>query len=268
MAIGNLTKITVTPQEPAIGAVITGVDLSEPLTDEQFGEIRQALLDHLVICIRGQGHITPANQIDFAARWGVISPHPYVPSIEGHPEIMKVYDPHPITVTWHSDTTFMAEPPGETILLARVLPPCGGDTMFSSTYAVFERLSEGLRQTLRGLRAVHEGTEMGSQAGLEREALQRSHPVVRTHPATGREALYVNGNYVKHFEGWTVEESRPLLEFLYAEVNRPEFTYRHRWEHGDLVIWDNRSTQHAVVGNTGGHERELHRITIRGDAPQ
>ena len=181
---------------------------------------------------------------------------------------MKVYDPHPITTTWHSDTTFSPQPPSLTLLHARVIPPYGGDTMFSNSYLVYEHLSPGLRAVLDGLRARHQGTTMAADAGLGPEAVTTDHPVVRVHPDTGRPALYVNANYTKEIEGWTEEESAPLLGYLYAQAARPEYTYRHRWQVGDIVIWDNRSTQHAVIPDTGGQERTLHRVTIRGEEPR
>jgi taurine dioxygenase len=203
----------------------------------------------------------------FAARWGEIVVHPYVPSIEGYPGIMRIYDPNPVTVTWHADTTHLKAPPALTLLLARVLPPYGGDTMFSNACLAYEGLSAGLRATIDRLRAVHRGTALAAEAGLDRDAVTAVHPVVRTHPETGRRALFVNANYVSEIEGWTPEESEPLLRHLYDQIGRPEYTWRHRWQPGDLLIWDNRCTQHAVVGDTGGAERTLHRVTIAGDVP-
>jgi taurine dioxygenase len=153
------------------------------------------------------------------------------------------------------------------LLLARTLPPYGGDTMFANQYLAYENLSRGLRATLDGLRAVHQGTELAAEAGLERDAVTTTHPVVRTHPETGRKALFVNGNYVSGFDGWTPAESAALLAFLYAEASRNEYTWRHRWHPGDMIIWDNRCTQHAVIDDIGGQERLLHRVTITGDVP-
>lgn len=251
----------------ALGAELLGLDLTRPIDDETFAGIRAAFLEHQVICIRGQQAMTPEDQLSFAARWGEVAVHPYVPSIEGYPGIMRIYDPNPITQTWHADTTHSARPPALTLLLARTLPEVGGDTMFSSAYRVFESLSPGFQAVLATLRAVHHGTELAAAAGLDESAVTTTHPVVRTHPETGRRAVFVNGNYVSHIEGWTEEESAPVLQFLYDQVARPEHTYRHRWQQGDLVIWDNRCTQHAVVGDTAGAERVLHRITIAGDTP-
>ena len=260
-------ELDVRRQAGALGALITGVDLSRPVGDDTFNAIQDAFHEHMVVCIRGQAAMTPEDQLAFAARWGEISIHPYVPSIDGYPGIMRIYDPNPVTVTWHADTTHAARPPALTLLLARVLPPYGGDTMFANAALAYDHLSDGLRSSLDGMRAVHQGTELAASAGLDQQSVTTTHPVVRTHPVTGRRALFVNGNYTSHFEGWTPEESRPLLEYLYTQVARPEFTYRHRWEVGDLVIWDNRCTQHAVVGDTGGAERTLHRVTIAGDMP-
>ena len=265
--VPTAVELEVRRQAGALGALITGVDLSRPVGDDTFAAIRDAFHEHMVVCIRDQGAMTPDDQLAFAARWGEISIHPYVPSIDGYPGIMRIYDPNPVTVTWHADTTHAAKPPALTLLLARVLPPYGGDTMFANTALAYDGLSAGLRSMLDGRRAVHQGTELAATAGLDQQAVTSSHPVVRTHPVTGRRALFVNGNYTSQFEGWTPAESQPLLEYLYAQIGRPEYTYRHRWEVGDLVIWDNRCAQHAVVPDTGGAERTLHRVTIAGDTP-
>jgi taurine dioxygenase len=265
--------LLVEPQAGSIGALVFGVDLPHALADEEratatVAALRRALLDNLVICIRGQSELTPEGQLDFARRWGEVVIHPYVPSIEGYPGIMKISDANPVTVTWHADTTHIAAPPAMTMLLARTVPKAGGDTMFANQYLAYETLSDGLRATLDSLRAVHYGTELAKQAGVSQEAVTHSHPVVRTHPETQRRSLFVNGNYTRHFEGWTEAESAPLLQFLYTHAARPEFTWRHHWQVGDLLIWDNRCTQHAVIGDTRGAERTLHRVTIEGDVPQ
>lgn len=260
------TSVTIRPLAGALGAEILGVDIRN-MDDQTFESVRRAFLEYQVICIRDQAGASPEDQLAFASRWGEISIHPYVPSIDGYPGIMRIYDANPITQTWHSDTTHMLQPPSITMLLARVLPPVGGDTMFASAYRALEDLSPGMQRTLEGLKALHQGTELAADAGLDREAVEAVHPVVRTHPDTGRKALFVNGNYTKNIDGWRIEESQPLLGFLYQQFARPEITYRHRWLAGDLIMWDNRCTQHAVVGDTAGAERVLHRITIAGDTP-
>ncbi len=260
-------SITVEREAGALGARITGVDVAAGVDDDVLGAVKAAFLEHSVVYLPGQAAMTPEDQLAFAARWGEIVIHPYVPSIDGYPGIMRLYDPNPVTVTWHADSTHMKAPPALTMLLARVVPPFGGDTMFSSGYLAYAGLSDGLRATIDGLRAVHRGTSLAAEAGLDAEAVTAVHPVARTHPETGRRALFVNDNYVTEFAGWTPEESAPLLRYLYAQVARPEYTWRHRWQPGDLLIWDNRCTQHAVVGDTGGAERTLHRVTIAGDVP-
>lgn len=268
MSSGAATHdVDIRPLARAVGAEVLGLDLTRPLDDSSFTAVRDALFAHGMICIRGQEKMTAQDQLAFAAAWGEISIHPYVPSIEGYPGIMKIYDPNPVTQTWHSDTTHMATPHAYTILLARTLPSIGGDTMFASAAAAFEQLSPSLQDVLLTLRAVHEGTDRAAQAGLDHEAVVSVHPVVVAHPHTGRRSIFVNGNYVTRFDGWTAEESAPLLQFLYSRIAQVENTYRHRWQTGDLVVWDNRSTQHAVVGDTGGEERVLHRVTIAGDVP-
>jgi taurine dioxygenase len=259
--------ISVSREAGALGAIVTGVDLAQAVDDATFGLLHDAFVEHLVICIRGQGHIQPEDQLAFANRWGEISIHPYVPSIDGYPGVMRVSDPTPVTTTWHADTTHLPAPPALTLLLARQVPPFGGDTMFANQYLAYENLSPGLRATLDGLRAVHRGTELAKEAGLDREAVTAVHPVVRTHPESHKRALFVNGNYTSHVDGWTVEESEPLLGYLYQQACRPEYTWRHHWQVGDLVIWDNRCTQHAVVADVAVGERALHRVTIAGDVP-
>ncbi|MCB0995261.1 MAG: TauD/TfdA family dioxygenase [Acidimicrobiales bacterium] len=255
------TTLMIEPQTRAIGATVRGLDLRDAVSDETLAALRAALVEHLVLCFPDQGAMTPDHQLAFARRWGTLEPHPYVEPIEGYPEVMRIYDPNPITETWHADFTYAEQPPAFSFLHAQVIPPLGGDTMFSSAYLAFEGLSDGLRECLRHLRAFHQGTELALSKGLTLDDIQRVHPVVWVHPDTGREALFVNGNYVKHFDGWTAEESAPLLSFLYDQFARPEYTYRHRWHDGDLLVWDNRCTQHRVVGDTDGAPRDLHRVT-------
>ena len=254
-------------QAGAVGAYVRGVDLARPVDAPLFERLREALLEHHVICLRDQD-VSPERQLEFAARWGRIFVHPYVPSIEGHPGIMEVHDPHPITTVWHSDTTHSKTPPRMSLLLARRVPAYGGDTMFANQHLAFEGLSPALRSVLEGLRAVHYGTEMAqTEKGLTPQEVTAVHPVVRQHPETGRRALFVNGDYTRHFEGMTEQESRPLLEFLYSRASRPEYTWRHRWRVGDLLLWDNASVQHAVVPDVAKGERSLHRVTIEGGVP-
>ncbi len=253
-------------QAGALGAYVMGIDLSRPVDVATFAGLRDAFLEHHVICFRDQD-ITPEQQLEFSARWGPIFVHPYVPSIEGYPGIMEVYDPSPITVAWHSDTTHSKAPPRMSLLLARRVPEYGGDTMFASQHAAYEGLSSGMRRLLDGLLAVHKGTELADAEGVPRALVESSHPVVRRHPETGRPALYVNTDYTTHLEGLSDAESKPLLEFLYEQGRRSEYTWRHHWRVGDLLLWDNASVQHAVVPDVGKGLRSLHRVTIEGEPP-
>lgn len=261
------TSIIVEPKAGNIGADISGVDLSQPLDDATFAEIESAFLHYQVLAFRDQD-ITPEQHLAFGRRWGTVLPHPYVPSIEGYPGVMKVYDPTPITQTWHSDFTYAERPSKLAILVARIIPPVGGDTMFANQYLAYETLSPRLQDVLLTLRAYHRGTALAKSAGLEDKDIEWTHPVVRTHPDTGRKALYVNADYTKYFDGMTEQESAPLLRFLYDHACRPEFTCRHRWRDGDILMWDNRVVQHAVIGDVGGAERVLHRVTVEGEIPQ
>ena len=257
------TNFTIERQEPAAGGIVTGIDVAD-LDDTTFAAVHAAFLEHHVLCFRGQD-LTPDQQLEFAARWGTISHHPYVPSLDGFPGVMEIFQVTGITETWHADTTQVANPPKITMLLARELPANGGDTMFANMHMAYDGLSDGLRATVDSLRAVHYGTELAAQAGVDRAAVTHSHPVAIAHPETGRTTLFVNADYVRHFDGWTEAESRPLLEHLFSLAARPEYQYRHRWQVGDLLMGDNRSVQHRVVHDYGDARRYLHRVTLEGD---
>ena len=274
-----MSAITVTPIAGALGAEISGVDLSAELGDEIVADIRQAWLQHLVVFFRDQP-ISDEAFVAFARRIGEIGRYPFVPGIGGHPEIIAVLkEPHE-TVNfggiWHSDTAYLDRPPSATMLLAREIPPSGGDTMFANQYLAYETLSPGLQSVLEPLRAINSSAladvsktredRMRGQEGDARE-YEASHPVVRTHPETGRKALYVNVAHTARFDGWTEEESQPLLRYLFAHQVKPELTCRFRWEVGSLAMWDNRCCQHHPINDYHGHRRLLHRITLEGDVP-
>lgn len=271
--------ITVTPVAGALGAEIAGVDLADDLSDDVVGELRRAWLEHLVVFFRDQP-IDSDRFVAFARRIGEIGQYPFVPGLDGHPEIIAVLKEPEERVNfggiWHSDTAYLERPPSATLLLAREIPPRGGDTLFANQYAAFEALSPALQEMLLPLRAVNssamadvsrtrEDRVRNSSAPIEDFAA--THPVVRTHPETGRRALYVNVAHTERFEGMTVEESRGLLQFLFAHQVRPELTCRFRWQPGSLALWDNRCVQHNPINDYHGHRRLLHRITLSGDAP-
>lgn len=261
----------------ALGAEILGVDLSKDIPVEP---IRRAFLEHQVIFFRDQ-QLTPAQFMAFARRMGTPVEYPFVKGIEGFPEIIEVkkleHERHNFGGIWHSDTAYLELPPMGSMLLARELPPYGGDTLFASQYLAYESLSEGMRRMLDHLTAVNASAKadvtktredrVKEQQGPAKN-FEAEHPVVRTHPDTGRKALYVNVAHTARFKDMTEEESAPLLRFLFDHQVKPEFTCRFQWRVGSLAFWDNRCTQHNPVNDYHGHRRLMHRITLAGDRPR
>jgi taurine dioxygenase len=272
--------IDVNPVAGALGAEIRGVDLARPLAEEVVAEIRRAFLDHLVIFFRDQ-ELTAPQQLAFASRFG--EPMEY-PQLRGLPEcplitpVIKLENEHAnFGGVWHSDTAYLERPPLGSMLYALEVPPYGGDTLFANQYAAYETLSAGLKAVLAGLIAVNTSTKAEvsktredrlREAGAELKVLVGEHPAVRTHPETGRKALYLNAAHTSHFGGWSEAESEPLLQYLFQHQVRPEFTCRFRWERGSLAFWDNRCTQHNPVNDYHGFRRVMHRVTLAGDVPR
>jgi len=271
--------IEVRPIAGALGAEIHGVDLARRLDGEVVSEIRQAFLDQLVIFFRNQT-LTPQQQLAFAQQFG--EPIEY-PQLKGLPEcplitpvIKREHERVNFGGVWHSDTAYLERPPMGSMLYALEIPPYGGDTLFANQYLAYETLSEGLKKTLAGLIGINTSTKADASktredrlrdAGAELKVLVGEHPVVRTHPETGRKALYVNVGHTTGFKGWTEEESRPLLDHLFAHQVRPELTCRFRWAPGSLAFWDNRCAQHNPVNDYHGFRRVMHRVTLAGDRP-
>ncbi|HST74276.1 MAG TPA: TauD/TfdA family dioxygenase [Acetobacteraceae bacterium] len=271
----------------ALGAEIAGVDLARDIGDEVMDEIRAALHENLVIFFRDQA-LTPERQLAFARRWGEIHLHPFVEGLPEHPEILEIRkaetDKRNFGGTWHSDQMFAPQPALGTMLYARRVPEAGGDTMFTNQYLAYETLSDGMRRMLDPLRAVSVGEGGKKYGGKSRREFYAdrlttvkvrdtgdlqttsAHPLVRTHPETGRKSLYI-GSHVQYFAGMTEEESQPLLDFLTRHSTRPEFTCRFVWRTGSLAFWDNRCTQHFAINDYPAGTRLMHRITIRGDTP-
>ncbi len=284
-------QIEVRPITTALGAEVHGIDLARPLTNKELDTVHQAFLDHQVIFFRDQD-ISPEQHLDFARKFGELDVHPFAAGLKDYPEIMPVVkeaEDHTKTNfggKWHSDVTFYEEPALGSILYALDVPKIGGDTLWANMYLAYETLSDGLKKTLDGLEAVHSakrvyglnnsrtirrhkdgsGISMKVQASEEAEA-EVSHPVVRTHPETGRKLLFVNANFTERFVGWTEEESLPLLDFLCEHATQPAFTCRFRWQKGSIAFWDNRCTQHLAMNDYHGQRREMHRVTICGDKP-
>jgi taurine dioxygenase len=272
--------IDVRPIAGALGAEIHGVDLARPLAEEVVAEIRRAFLDHLVVFFRNQT-LTPQGQLAFARRFGEPIEYPQLKGLPECPLITPVIKLEHERVNfggiWHSDTAYLERPPMASVLYALEIPPYGGDTLFANQYLAYETLSDGLKATLGGLVGINTSTKADAsrtredrlrEAGAELKVLVGEHPVVRTHPETGRKALYVNVGHTTHFKGWTEEESRPLLDHLFAHQVRPEFTCRFRWAPGSLAFWDNRCAQHNPVNDYHGFRRVMHRVTLAGDRPR
>jgi taurine dioxygenase len=279
--------LRVTPISGAAGAEIRGVDLARTLPNEVLAEIRGALLDHLVIFFRDQ-RLTDDELLAFARSWGDIHLHPFMEGMPEHPEILEIVkrptDKKNFGGAWHTDQMFSPRPAMGTMLYALEVPSAGGDTMFTNQYLAYETLSPAMRAMLDRLRTVCIGdrskrsggparqnvisTQMASMRGKDPgdEQTDSIHPLVRTHPETGRKALYIGG-HVQAFEGMTDEESAPLIAFLMAHSTRPEFTCRFRWETGSLAFWDNRCTQHFAVNDYPAETRIMHRVTVCGDVP-
>jgi taurine dioxygenase len=268
--------LEIQPMSGCTGAEIGGVDLGGALSDATIAGIRGILAEYGVVVFRDQ-HLTPEQHIAVARRFGEINVNRFFAHADGYPEIALVSKEPDQTANigggWHTDHSYDEHPALGSMLYAREVPPAGGDTMFSSMYAAYDALSDGLKQTLSGLHAVHSSLHV---FGVDRPAMQGRignpelatqdaiHPVVITHPESHRKALYVNPGFTLRFDGWTAEESQPLLRYLYQHAARPEFTCRLQWQNGSLAFWDNRSTWHYALNDYQGQRRLMHRITIAG----
>jgi taurine dioxygenase len=275
------------PVAGALGAEVAGVDLAAPIDEATAGALRRALTRHLVLFFRDQS-LSPEQHLAVSRVFGRLSRMPYVKHMEDYPDIIAVLkeaDERKISTfgnAWHSDFSFLEEPPLGSLLYAREVPSHGGDTLFANMYDAHDALSEGMQRMLGGLRAMHSGRPYGrggvpadlktsrsiqierNNPVAEREV---AHPVVRLHPESGRKALFVNAIYTTRFEDMSEAESRPLLEFLFQHCQRPELACRFRWSEGALAIWDNRCTLHYAVNDYDGQRRLMHRTTVAGERP-
>lgn len=268
------------PLSGALGAEIHGVDLTQPLSSNMYAEIRRLLVEHEVIFFRDQD-ISPSQHKALAESFGPLQTHPAYGTIEGFPEI-TILESTPEKPTmieaWHSDMTFRKHPPMGTVLRSRIIPPKGGDTLWSSMTAAYDGLSRPMQEFLSTLTAVHDfafgfkeslaepgGRERLSQALADNPPVE--HPVICTHPESGKKVIFVNELFTTHIVGMTTKESRALLSFLFDHVMTPEFTCRFKWQPNSIAIWDNRSTQHKPVNDYFPAHRRLERTTIDGDKP-
>ena len=284
-----MSQIDIRPVSRALGAEILGIDLSKPIDEGEFALVQQAFLEHQVLFFREQS-ISPEQHLALGRRFGALDIHPYAVGLPDHPEVLPVIKEAEdrggnFGGTWHSDVTFYECPALGSILYALEVPAYGGDTMFASQYLAYDALSAGMRHMLDGMTAVHSasraygaqnsrtstrqaqgGRSMQIRTGDDAQATVE-HPVVRTHPETGRKGLFVNAVFTQRFSGWTEAESQSLLDYLYAHAVSPEFTCRFRWQNGSIAFWDNRCVQHYALNDYHGQRREMHRVTIKGDRP-
>lgn len=284
-------QIEVSPITGALGAEIDGVNLAQPISDDTFEEIHRAFLENLVIFFRGQD-MTPEQQKTFARRFGELDIHEFVEGMAGHPEILAIVkeardDSYNFGGRWHADVTYQERPTLGSVLYGREVPPHGGDTLWANQYLAYETLSDGMQRMLDGMKAVHSAAMVYGPNGRAAQTQktkkgytssmavhpdvkaneERLHPVVCTHPETGRKYLFVNYAYTERFEDMTREESQPLLDYLFQHATGEALTCRFRWEAGSVAFWDNRCTQHYALNDYHGHRREMHRATISGTQP-
>jgi taurine dioxygenase len=276
------TAIEVRPIAGAIGAEIFGVDLGKEPDQDSIAAIRRAWLQHCVIFFRDQD-LPPARFLTFAKQFGKVVEYPFIKGLEDFPEIIPVvkleHEKTNFGGIWHSDTAYLEAPPMGTMLVAREVPPYGGDTMFANMYLAYEALSDGMKRLLDGLIAINTSAKADVSRTREdrvKESMRADakkeyvgeHPVVRTHPETGRKALYLNAGHTLRFKDMSVEESAPMLDYLFRHQVRPEFTCRFAWRPGSMAFWDNRCALHNPVNDYHGYRRVMHRITLAGDRPR
>lgn len=265
--------IAVRKLNPVIGAEIEGVDLSKPLTNRQAEEIHDAWMQNLVIFFRDQ-HLTVEEHLAFGRHFGELHVHPAAHLPDAHPEILVIKadenSKHVAGEEWHTDVSCDAEPPmGSLLYITEVPPDGGGDTMFANMYAAYEALSEPIKKMLAGMNAIHDGKHVYERPGYrdDKQYPRNEHPIVRTHPVTGRQALFVNRGFTTRIVGMSRRESDAILEMLYRHIETPEFCMRFHWAPNSLACWDNRCTQHHALFDYWPNRRYGHRVTVKGDKP-
>ncbi|MDA1099843.1 MAG: TauD/TfdA family dioxygenase [Proteobacteria bacterium] len=282
-AIVSLTDdppIQITPYSPTIGGEVSGIDLRQPLSDHQVAGVRAALLDRKVLFFRDQD-ITTEQHLDFARNFGALEIHPFAPHKDGYREVLAITHDRERPGQengWHSDVTWRQQPSLGSVLRCIECPPVGGDTLFADMYAAYDGLPEVVREQVEGRLAVHdfEGFRLrlrkrgATEAEIEdfnKTYPNPEHPVIRSHPETGRKGIYVNAAFTKHIVGMAPEESGRLLALLYQQANMPEYQCRFRWAANSIAFWDNRACQHYAASDYWPHNRRVERVTIIGDTP-
>ena len=272
-------SIQVKPISGGVGVALDNVNIAAGVSDADLATMKEVFFQHGLVFLHGQD-MTPEQHIEFAERWGDINVNRFFPKVEGFEKIANVVKEKDQKMNigggWHTDHSYDQIPALGSILLARETPPIGGDTLFACMYKAYESLSDGMKEMLNGLNAVHSSRHVfGDQSAYadsmddrlsnaEAATQDAIHPVVITHPQSGRKALYVNPGFTLHFEGWSMEESKPLLDYLYTQATLMEHTTRFKWDVGSIAFWDNRCTWHYALNDYQGERREMHRITLEG----
>jgi taurine dioxygenase len=274
----DYSLIEAKPFAPNLGAEIYGVDLTKPVSDEQFAEIRDAFHTYQVLFFKNQEEIPPEQHIAFGKRFGPLQAHPAAPTMAGYPEIFEIHATKDSKIAngefWHSDVSCDETPPLGTMLQIHIAPPCGGDTMFSDMYAAYDDLSAPIKSLLEGLSATHSSahiykgryTDRG-QKDADIECPQAVHPIVRTHPDTGRKSLFVNRTFTTQINGLSDSESDAILNMLFAHAEQINYQIRYRWSLNDMAFWDNRCCMHRAIWDYWPQERKGRRVTIKGEKP-
>ena len=270
--------IKIQKYSPNLGAIITGVDLSKEINEGQFKDIHKAFLDNQVLFFQNQNEILPEIHLKLGKLFGELHVHPAAPSMPGYPEIFEIHAHKNSKVAngefWHSDVSCDIEPPLGTMLQLHILPETGGDTMFSDMYSAYNELSDKYKSLLDGLIAIHESEHLYSgryeDRGVNKDNIKTpvaNHPLIRTHPITGKKAIYVNRTFTTGIEGMNKNESSSILEFLFEHCEHVNFQIRYRWNKNDMAFWDNRCTMHRAIWDYWPNERKGRRVTIKGDKP-
>ena len=264
---------------PNLGAEVTGVDLSEDIDDGQFSEILDAFHNYQVLFFKNQREIAPEMQVKFGKRFGDLHTHPAAPTMDGHPEVFEIHATKDSKIAngefWHSDVSCDEMPPLGTMLQIHILPSCGGDTMFSNMYSAYDSLSLPLREMLEHMTATHESEHIykgrysdRGRNDAEIDCPRATHPVVRTHPETGRKALFVNRTFTTRINELSAHESDNILEMLFQHAEHIDHQIRFRWSMNDMAFWDNRCCMHRAIWDYWPEERKGRRVTILGDRPR
>ena len=276
--INTISGIKIQKFSPNLGAIITDVDLSKGVNDDQFKDIEKAFLEYQVLFFQNQNEISPELHLKFGKLFGELHMHPAAPSMNGYPEIFEIHAHKDSKVAngefWHSDVSCDISPPLGTMLQLHILPETGGDTMFSNMYAAYNELSDKYKTLLDGLIAIHESEHLYKgrydDRGVNKDDIKTpaaKHPLIRTHPSTRKKAIYVNRTFTTGIDGMSQYESSSILEFLFNHCEHVNFQIRYRWNKNDMAFWDNRCTMHRAIWDYWPNERKGRRVTIKGDKP-